>query len=620
MKRNRRFLALCAGVPIILASLFMVLNSRTVTVNAAASFVQEKGQTLTATATSICVGTAAPCSGSTAITTTGGDLLVASISMYTGTSQHVLSVTDNGTGNVWTNAVGAAVMSHNSRGELWYSKTTASATSITVTFTAAMDAALSISEYSGVSGIDQVASAANIGTTPDSGNTATLATSSELAVGFVALHATNNALSGQTAGYTPLTQFNSSVTGSVVSVQAAYKTGAGTAAEHYGATSTASVYWAAGVATFTTTGGTPTPTPTPTPPPPGNIYCTGNAALAPTSKIMVILMENKDYNDINGLDNSHPLTHWRKDCGEATNYFSPTHASQKNDMELFSPFTFDTCQFNDSDPGTAVTCGAPIGATTNSSALQNVFQQLGAQGIDWRTYAESMPTSTCYGTSSADSGSGNYPSAIGGYAAKHNPPVYFTDIGGGSAGSGNSGDCAAKDVNMASTGATGNCLGCTGTLTADLTSGLAPLTVLVPNLCSDMHDGSPGCGSLGTIQNGETWLKSWLGDPTAATPTLGPITNSLDYTSGRLTVFIEWDECNSSCSGGAPYFGSGTGNPTHVEAIFMNSKLGTAGATEPGGGSQDGTLLTHLSMAQIILQKLTNSAGLPLIGLTDLGF
>ncbi len=282
----------------------------------------------------------------------------------------------------------------------------------------------------------------------------------------------------------------------------------------------------------------PTPTPTPTPtPPPGNPYC-GTGGSAPTSKVMVIVEENHDYSSITSAA-APVLRKFASDCREYTSYSSTTHNSQPNYLQLASPFSYNKTTYSDCDP--TATC---------STSNDNIFAQVGPG--NWKVYNESM-SATCKQTSDAGN-TGDF------YKAKHNPPVYFKSIDGGTL---NGTNCNAGDVPVATTTNTATCKPCGGNLRTDLSStGTLPkLTMVIPNICNDMHDCS--------IATGESWLTGWLGDPNASTPTLSDITQSKDFTTGALTVIIVFDEDTTSSSEDVP---------GHVYAVAMNAKY-TAGST-----------------------------------------
>jgi hypothetical protein len=89
----------------------------------------------------------------------------------------------------------------------------------------------------------------------------------------------------------------------------------------------------------------------------------------------------------------------------------------------------------------------------------------------------------------------------GSYAARHDPAVYYTNLG----------TACAHDV-----------LPLTGAL--DLS---APFTFVTPNICNDMHS----C----PISTGDTWLSHFV----------PRILDSRAYRSGTAVLFITWDESDT---------------------------------------------------------------------------
>jgi hypothetical protein len=135
----------------------------------------------------------------------------------------------------------------------------------------------------------------------------------------------------------------------------------------------------------------------------------------------------------------------------------------------------------------------------------NVFHQVRAAGREWRNYAQSAPRA-CARTDD------------GPYFVRHVPATYYLD---------DRADCGRWAVPL------GDPQG--GALHDDVTSGSLPAFGFVtPDACHDMH-GAPGCAD-GRVAAGDRWLQSWLPQILA-----GP-----DYRSGRLVVFITWDEGTSS--------------------------------------------------------------------------
>jgi hypothetical protein len=182
---------------------------------------------------------------------TAGDLLVLSASVYTGTTNHITSVTDSA-GNVWQKVNAWSVASHNSDGEMWYAANTASATSIVAHLATAGTMAIEVLEFSGIATsnpLDTSAGTSNTSTAASSG-TVTPAGSGELLVGVVAGHASSQTMTVTSTGFTVQAQQNS--TGTIASVRTGYQVLAGTGATSFDASFGTAMYWAAGLAAFKT--------------------------------------------------------------------------------------------------------------------------------------------------------------------------------------------------------------------------------------------------------------------------------------------------------------------------------------------------------------------------------
>ncbi|MGH9078502.1 MAG: alkaline phosphatase family protein, partial [Acidimicrobiales bacterium] len=174
---------------------------------------------------------------------------------------------------------------------------------------------------------------------------------------------------------------------------------------------------------------------------------------------------------------------------------------------------------------------------------ENIFDQVGPGG--WKGYAQSMPTACGL-------------SDRGPYLARHNPAVYYTDLGL---------TCLGDDVSIGTPAS--------GPLQTDIVNGTLPtFATLTPDVDNDQHDG--------TLQQADSYLGSWINEIVA-----GP-----DYQSGRLAVAIVYDE-------GA---GSGTNSPSTIPAIFMSQFV------PPGRTS--GLAFTHYSL----LAAAEDIAGVPRLG------
>jgi phospholipase C len=200
--------------------------------------------------------------------------------------------------------------------------------------------------------------------------------------------------------------------------------------------------------------------------------------------VIWIWMENHSFGDIIGNTSKAPYVNSiTARCGLAANYHATTHPSLPNYLAATSGLAqarLPVLSFLD--------CTVSVICDTSA---RSIF----GQGETWKAYQESMPSS-CDRSNS------------GQYAARHNPPPYYTSLSG----------CASRDVPYTQ-------------LRADLAGNALPaFSFITPNLTHDMHDG--------TIAQGDAWLAG----------NLPAILNSAPYRAGTTAVFITWDEG----SGGYP--------------------------------------------------------------------
>lgn len=199
----------------------------------------------------------------------------------------------------------------------------------------------------------------------------------------------------------------------------------------------------------------------------------------------------------------------------------------------------------------AIVGGDTFGVTTDKEAIpspkigsnHSVFGQAISKGLKAKSYEESM-----VGNCSPTSGSG--------YAPKHNPWVYFGT---------ESASCKSFDVPA------------TNFLADAKANALPNAGLLVPNQANDAHNG--------TLATADNWLKARL-------PT---VLASSDFTSGRLTVVVTFDE-------------DGGTSANTVLTVVMN-----AGMTKHGVVT---TNLTHYSLTGYYEHVL----GVPLLRNATSGF
>jgi phospholipase C len=207
--------------------------------------------------------------------------------------------------------------------------------------------------------------------------------------------------------------------------------------------------------------------------------CRGAAAGSTSFRHVVwIWMENKNYDAVIGnTENAPYLNELAGECGLATNYHNVAHPSLPNYIAATSGLEGAAAldRFGDD-------CDPRPGCTT---AAQSIFDQ----APSWKAYEESMP-GPCRRQDTGD------------YAARHNPPLYYTSLEG----------CASNDVGW-------------GRFRSDLARDSLPaFSFVTPDACSDTHD----C----PVERGDRWLGTEM----------TRILDSRAYASGRTAIFITYDE------------------------------------------------------------------------------
>lgn len=167
--------------------------------------------------------------------------------------------------------------------------------------------------------------------------------------------------------------------------------------------------------------------------------------------IFIIVMENKNYQQVINNPNAPYINSLAKQGSLATNYHSISSPSLPNYIALLGGQTF----------------GVHSDCTNCFVSGNNLVDQLEATGKTWKSYQESMPQPCFVGNTNL-------------YAQKHNPLIYFDDIR-------NNPKRCQKIVPF-------------GELSIDLQNlSTTPNFVwITPNLCHDMHNCS--------VQVGDKWL------------------------------------------------------------------------------------------------------------------
>lgn len=190
---------------------------------------------------------------------------------------------------------------------------------------------------------------------------------------------------------------------------------------------------------------------------PGNVSLGAASAIPQSrgSRVIVVLLENAEYGEVIGSSSSPYVNALARRYGLMTQSFAITHPSLPNYLALTSGSTHGI----DSD------------CTGCSVSSANIVDQLEGAGRSWGAYLEDLP-STSSKPSPCFEGAQS-----GGYAKKHNPFAYYTDIAGSPA----------------------RCRHVKGfaQLARDLRTGRLPEYVWIsPNLCDDGHD----CGERSADQ------------------------------------------------------------------------------------------------------------------------
>jgi acid phosphatase len=199
-------------------------------------------------------------------------------------------------------------------------------------------------------------------------------------------------------------------------------------------------------------------------------------------------MENKSQSDIIGNTKDAPFINSLVQQNAVASGYRDNlvHPSEPNYLEMVAGENFGV--LDDDDP-----------SSHHIASTSHIADQLEAQGMDWKEFAESMGQ-PCGLT-------GNYP-----YEPKHNPFVYFNDINGWDGTQFQpSARCNSHVVDYSQ-------------FDGDLSSGKLPKYVFItPNMIHDMHDGS--------ISDGDQWLSQEV-----------PKILASDAFNNGGVLFLTWDE------------------------------------------------------------------------------
>jgi acid phosphatase len=175
--------------------------------------------------------------------------------------------------------------------------------------------------------------------------------------------------------------------------------------------------------------------------------------------VFLIVMENRGYTQVWDRNATPYITALGKRYARAANYHALTHPSLPNYLKMYAGSSY----------GINRNC---IPAPDCHISAVHLADHLGARGLRWKGYMESMPAPcTLVNT--------------GKYAPRHNPFIYFDDIRT------NPKRCRQRVVPLTA-------------LPVDLTwrATTPNFAMIVPDVCNDMHNCSIG--------RGDRWLKAQL--------------------------------------------------------------------------------------------------------------
>jgi phosphatidylinositol-3-phosphatase len=224
--------------------------------------------------------------------------------------------------------------------------------------------------------------------------------------------------------------------------------------------------------------------------------CGGSSAVATTPRtvphsvriprfthVVVVVFENHEATSIAGSSDAPTFNRLARRYATLTNYHAVTHPSLPNYLALVS----------------GSTQGITSDCTECVVRARSLAETLAAAGKTWKTYAEDLP----------------YPGFTGGsagrYAKKHDPFLYFRDVA----------DSRARRDRVVPLPQLGR----------DMRRHRLPdFSLVIPNLCNDMHDCS--------VATGDAWLRAHV----------VPLVRSPELRRG--VVFVVFDEGTSDTGGG----------------------------------------------------------------------
>ena len=245
------------------------------------------------------------------------------------------------------------------------------------------------------------------------------------------------------------------------------------------------------------------------------------------SHVVVVVFENHEATSIAGNPEAPTFNALARRYATLTNYDAVAHPSLPNYLALVSGSTH----------------GITSDCTDCVVRAQSLADTLAAAGKTWKTYAEGLPYAGFTGGSS------------GRYAKKHDPFLYFRDVADSR---------ARRDRVVPLT-----------RLRRDLARRRLPdFSLVIPDLCNDMHDCS--------VATGDAWLKAHV----------APLLRSPELRGG--VVFVVFDEGTTDLGGGG-----------RIEALALGPTVRR--------GSRFGRATNHYGL----LRTIEDAWRLPRLGLSS---
>jgi acid phosphatase len=506
-------------------------------------------------------GAANSTSGTILVAATGtatgsADLLVAAVHTRGLISPEPVTAIMDSAGNSW---VRAAAVSDGDRadGEIWYTSSAHSVTSVTVSVATSSSIAVTVLDIPNatMSPLDRIATMTERGTAASTGSTEATSQADEIAVAVVGWNSTV-AASNPSAGFTTISRFQSPVHNDAGGEQAAYETLASVGTPSYSATLSAAVSWTGLIATFEIETSAPPPELTSFSPlsgPVGTSVTINGAGVAGALSV--------SFNGVDGTITSNTESEVSADVpsGATTGPIAVTTAGGTATTSGLSPSAFsvaagsgpphvlvimeenrgyaatlgscgsdpyfcslagtyasDTSWYGVTHPSVpnylAMVSGSTQGVTGDCApnncgpfAMTSFGGQLTAAGVPWVDYEESMPSPCFTGLSSTH------------YVEHHNGFMYFDDVRFAT-------NCAQVVLPYP---------GASAVVSALDGPGAPDFVWITPNLIDDMHSAS--------VSAGDAWLQANLS---------GILNSSWFADSGTVIITMDENSMQSTPAGG----------------------------------------------------------------------